>query len=49
LNLCRLGGSKSFLGLVESANLKNPFKKGTVKEIVKPIRAYMDNVDDSKL
>ena len=49
LSLCRLGGSKSFLGLVDSANLKNPFKKGTVKEIVKPIRAYLDGVDDSKL
>ena len=49
LSLCRLGGSKSFLGLLESANLKNPFKKGTVKEIVKPIRDYLDSVDDSKL
>ena len=49
LNLCRLGGSKSFVGLIESANLKNPFKKGTVKDIVKPIRDYLDAVDDSKL
>jgi M3 family oligoendopeptidase len=49
LGLCRLGGSKSFVGLIESVNLKNPFKKGTVKEIVKPIRAYLDSVDDSKL
>lgn len=49
LALCKLGGSKSFLGLVDSANLKNPFLKGTVKEIVKPIRAYLDSVDDSKL
>lgn len=49
LALCRLGGSKSFLGLLESAHLKNPFKKGTVKEIVKPIKAYLDSVDDSKL
>lgn len=49
LNLCRLGGSKSFLGLVEVAKLKNPFIKGTVKEIVKPIRAYLDSVDDTKL
>jgi len=49
LSLCRLGGSKSFLGLLESAHLKNPFKKGTVKEIVKPIRAYLESVDDSKL
>ncbi len=49
LALCRLGGSKSFLGLIESAKLKNPFVKGTVKEIVKPIRAYLDAVDDTKL
>lgn len=49
LALCRLGGSKSFLGLIESAKLKNPFVKGTVKEIVKPIRAYLDSVDDTKL
>jgi M3 family oligoendopeptidase len=49
LALCRLGGSKSFLGLVGAANLKNPFVKGTVKAIVKPIRAYLDSVDDSKL
>jgi len=49
LKLCKLGGSKSFLGLLESAQLKNPFIKGTVKEIVKPIRAYLDQVDDLKL
>lgn len=49
LALCKLGGSKSFLGLVEAANLKNPFVKGTVKQIVGPIRAYLDSVDDSKL
>lgn len=48
-DLCKLGGSKSFLGLLESANLKNPFLDGTVKEIVKPIEAYLNNVDDSKL
>jgi M3 family oligoendopeptidase len=49
LALCKLGGSKSFVDLVESAKLKNPFLKGSVKEIVKPIRAYLDQVDDLKL
>jgi M3 family oligoendopeptidase len=49
LALCKLGGSKSFLGLVEAANLKNPFVQGTVKKIVGPIRQYLDSVDDSKL
>ena len=49
LALCRLGGSKSFLGLLESAHLENPFKKGTVSKIVKSIKAYLDSVDDTKL
>lgn len=49
IKLCKLGGSKSFLGLVKAAELKNPFVNGTVKEIVKPIRAYLDAVDDMKL
>ncbi len=49
LALCKLGGSKSFLGLVDAAHLKNPFKQGTVKEIVKPIRAYLDSVNDLAL
>ena len=49
LALCKLGGSKSFVDLVETAKLKNPFVKGTVKKIVEPIRAYLDQVDDTKL
>ena len=49
LELCKLGGSKSFVELVESANLENPFEKGTVKKIAKPIKAYLDQIDDTKL
>jgi len=49
LDLCKLGGSKSFVELVESANLENPFEKGTVKKIAKPIKAYLDQIDDTKL
>ncbi len=33
LRLCRAGGSKSFLGLVELAGLKNPFTEETVREV----------------
>jgi len=47
--LCQLGGSKSFVGLMDAVGIKNPFIHGTVKEIVKPIKAYLDNVDDLKL
>ena len=49
IKLCRLGGSKSFVDLVESSKLNNPFKAGTIKSVIKPIKAYLDGVDDQKL
>ncbi len=33
VKLCQAGGSKSFLGLVEMANLENPFKPGIMERI----------------
>ncbi len=47
--LCKLGGSKSFVALLDAAKLDNPFKAGTVSRIVKPIKAYLDGIDDTKL
>ncbi|MDY0276548.1 MAG: M3 family oligoendopeptidase [Acholeplasma sp.] len=49
LNLCKQGGSKSFLGLVKHVELRNPFEKGSIKEIMKPIKGYLNSVDDLKL
>lgn len=48
LRLCKKGGSKSFLELVEVADLKNPFIDGTIKETMEPIKKWLDSVDDSK-
>ena len=48
VSLCKLGGSYSFLGLLEQVGLDNPFVKGTVKRVAKPIKEYLDSVDDSK-
>ncbi|HHX78942.1 MAG TPA: M3 family oligoendopeptidase [Acholeplasmataceae bacterium] len=48
LSLCKQGGAKSFLELVEFAKLVNPFDKGSIKEIIKPIKKYLNNIDDSK-
>ncbi|WP_010532069.1 M3 family oligoendopeptidase [Lentibacillus jeotgali] len=42
LHLCKLGGSKSFLGLVESANLTSPFADGCVDSVVKPIKEWLE-------
>ncbi len=46
LNLCRLGGSKSFFGLMEAANIKNPFTEGTIASVIPEIRKFLDSIDD---
>lgn len=48
LRLCKTGGSKPFLQLLEVAEIKNPFVDGTIKEVVKPLEEYLDSIDDSK-
>ena len=49
VRLCEAGGSKSFLKLVEVANLKNPFVDGTIASVIPQINDYLDKVDDKKL
>ncbi|OZU88167.1 oligoendopeptidase F [Virgibacillus indicus] len=49
VNLCKLGGSKPFLELVEAANLKSPFEEGTVEDIVGTIEAWLESVEDKAL
>jgi M3 family oligoendopeptidase len=44
VKLCNAGGSKSFLNLVELANLESPFKEGSIKPIVKEIETWLDSV-----
>lgn len=46
LNLCKLGGSKSFLSLLKSVKLNNPLAKGVIKKTIKPIKEYLLNKDD---
>ncbi|GFN34622.1 M3 family oligoendopeptidase [Tepidimicrobium xylanilyticum] len=48
IRLCKAGGSKPFLELVELAGLKSPFEDGTIKEVVEPIKEWLDSIDDSK-
>lgn len=49
LRLCQQGGSKSFLELVQIANLKNPFVDGTIASVLPKIEEYLDSVADEKL
>lgn len=49
VRLCKVGGTKSFLKLVEHANLKSPFEDGCVSSIIGSIEQWLDSVDDKKL
>ena len=48
LRLCQAGGSRSFLELVDLANLKSPFEKGILKPLVNEIETWLLSIDDSK-
>lgn len=48
LKLCKAGGSKSFVELVEYAGLDNPFEEGTVEKTMGPIKDWLMSIDDSK-
>lgn len=48
-NLCKAGGSQSFLELLKIANLRNPFIQGTVKYVTEPLKKWLDDFDLSKI
>lgn len=48
-NLCKAGGTKSFLQLVSAANLVSPFKENSLHETMVSVKDYLDGVDDMKL
>jgi M3 family oligoendopeptidase len=49
IKLCKAGGSKSFLDLVELANLNSPFSDGCIDLVRVDIEKWLDSVDDTKL
>ena len=49
VDLCKLGGSKSFLQLLKTIKLDNPFKKGCIRKVIKPISEYLDTFDDKNM
>ncbi|SHJ69870.1 oligoendopeptidase, M3 family [Anaerobranca californiensis DSM 14826] len=49
LRLCKAGGSKSFLKLVELANLKSPFEDGCVKWVIDDIESWLNGINDLDL
>ena len=47
LNLCKAGGTKSFLELLKLANLESPFEEETVRSIANFVENYVNNVEDN--
>ncbi len=48
VNLCSVGGSRSFLDLVKLSKLRSPFDPGCVESVIGDIKEWLDNVDDSE-
>lgn len=49
IHLCKLGGTKPFLGLLEEAHIKSPFEDGCLKGVAKNMMKVLDSIDDKKL
>ncbi len=47
VNLCKEGGKRSFLKLIEFANLKSPFDEEAFKEVIGSIKEYLDQTNDA--
>jgi len=46
MNVCKAGGSKSFVEVVELGNLENPFKQGSIEGIANAIREWVLDVEE---
>ncbi len=49
LTLCKAGGSKSFLELVELAKLQSPFDANAFSPLFQELETYLDSVNDKAL
>ncbi len=49
LTLCKAGGSKSFVELVELAGLISPFQDGCVGSVIGDIEGWLNSIDDKAL
>lgn len=49
LNICKVGGSKTFLEICELGHLVSPFKEGSLKEIIATIEDYLASISEEEL
>ena len=46
LKLCRLGGTRSFLGLMQQAGIGSPFEEETVRTVAAYAEKYLEPFDE---
>lgn len=49
LKICQVGGSQSFLEILQTGNLVSPFDDGCVASVVGEIESWLESVDDKAL
>ena len=49
MEICKAGGTKSFLETVQIANLRSPFEEGSLEDVIQTIDKTLTAVDDSAL
>ncbi len=49
VNICKVGGSQSFLEILKTGNLKSPFNENTISAVTSHIKDYLDGIDDRML
>lgn len=49
INICKVGGTKSFLDIVSMGNLYSPFDDGCIESIIGDVKSWFDEINDSKL
>ena len=48
LNICGVGGTKTFTEIVKLANLKVPFEDGCLKQVAAKMQEVLNSIDDSR-
>lgn len=49
MNICKVGGSESFLEIIKTGNLESPFNEEAIKSVSSQIDKYLDSIDDANL
>lgn len=49
MNICKVGGSQSFLEILKTGDLESPFNEEAIESVTLQIKNYLDSIDDLKL